>query len=119
VVNSAHNRRILFLGQLTIRLITPLRDDALEAELAGVREDGGAVTPMCSLFLCKRRVRSVGAKMDDPEHLLAQVVRLFAIALHARGTNPGYADSLVAEATQILLLSPSTKPSETLFSGRQ
>jgi hypothetical protein len=41
----AHNRRILFLGQLTIRLITPLRDDALEAELAGVREDGGAVTP--------------------------------------------------------------------------
>ena len=38
---------------------------------------------------------------DSPEHLRAQAVRLFAMAIDAREINPDYADKLVAEAIEL------------------
>jgi hypothetical protein len=38
---------------------------------------------------------------DDPQGLRARAVRLFAMALHVRQTQPMYADKLVAEAIEL------------------
>jgi hypothetical protein len=38
---------------------------------------------------------------DDPQGLRARAVRLFAMAIHVRDNQPGYADKLVAEAMEL------------------
>ena len=38
---------------------------------------------------------------EDPQGLRARAVRLFAMALHIRETQPMYADKLVAEAVEL------------------
>ena len=39
--------------------------------------------------------------MDDPEHFRARAVRLYAVAIQTRDTNPEYADRLIAEAIEL------------------